>query len=52
MRIIRHFGPQGPAYAALQSDGTAREIAGDVLGDFRVTDRVVQPGKLLAPVVP
>ena len=52
MRIIRHLTPSGPAYAALQADGSAREIAGDIYGDFRATDRVVKPGKLLAPVVP
>lgn len=52
MRIIRHLTPTGPAYAALQADGSAREIAGDLFGDHRVTDRVVVPGKLLAPVVP
>jgi 2-keto-4-pentenoate hydratase/2-oxohepta-3-ene-1,7-dioic acid hydratase in catechol pathway len=52
MKIIRHLTSAGPAYAALQSDGSAREIAGDILGDFRVTDRVVKPGKLLAPLVP
>ena len=52
MKIIRHLTPAGLAYAALQPDGSAREIAGDILGDFRVTDRVVQPGKLLAPLVP
>ena len=52
MKIIRHLAAAGPAYAALQPDGTAREIADDILGDFRVTDRVVTPGKLLAPVVP
>lgn len=52
MRIIRHLSPRGPAYAALQPDGSAREITGDLYGDFRVTDRPVQPGKLLAPVVP
>ena len=52
MRIIRHLTPAGPAYAALQPDGSAREIAGDIFGEFRVTDRVVTPGKLLAPVVP
>ena len=52
MRIIRHLTPSGPAYAALQSDGSAREIAGDIYGDFRVTDRTVKPGKLLAPVAP
>ncbi len=52
MKIIRHLTPAGPAYAALQPDGSAREIAGDILGDFRVTDRTIQPGKLLAPIVP
>ncbi len=52
MRIIRHLTPAGPALAALQPDGTAREIAGDLFGDFRVADRPVKPGKLLAPVLP
>ena len=52
MKIIRHLTPTGPAYAALQPDGSAREIAGDILGDFQVTDRAIQPGKRLAPVVP
>jgi 2-keto-4-pentenoate hydratase/2-oxohepta-3-ene-1,7-dioic acid hydratase in catechol pathway len=50
MKIIRHLTPSGPAYAALQPDGSAREIAGDIYGDFRTTDKVVKPGKLLAPV--
>ena len=52
MRLIRHLTPTGPAYAALQPDGSAREITGDIFGDFRVTDRVVTPGKTLAPIVP
>jgi 2-keto-4-pentenoate hydratase/2-oxohepta-3-ene-1,7-dioic acid hydratase in catechol pathway len=52
MKIIRHLTPQGPAYAALQPDGSAREISGDILGDFTVTNRTVQPGKLLAPLAP
>jgi len=52
MKIIRHLSTTGPAYAALQSDGSAQEIAGDIFGSFCVTDRVVTPGKLLAPVVP
>jgi 2-keto-4-pentenoate hydratase/2-oxohepta-3-ene-1,7-dioic acid hydratase in catechol pathway len=52
MRIIRHLTPAGPAYAALQNDNTAREIAGDIYSDFIVTDRVVTPGKLLAPLEP
>ena len=52
MKLIRHLSPAGPAYAALQSDGTARAITGDILGDWRVTDQVVKPGKLLAPIAP
>jgi 2-keto-4-pentenoate hydratase/2-oxohepta-3-ene-1,7-dioic acid hydratase in catechol pathway len=52
MKLIRHLTPNGPAHAALQPGGTALEISGDIFGDFRVTDRVVQPGKLLAPVAP
>jgi len=52
MKIIRHLTATGPAHAALQPDGSAREITGDILGDFKVTDRVVKPGKLLAPLVP
>jgi 2-keto-4-pentenoate hydratase/2-oxohepta-3-ene-1,7-dioic acid hydratase in catechol pathway len=52
MKIIRHLTPAGPAYAALQSDGSACEIAGDIFRDYIVTDRTVQPGKLLAPIVP
>lgn len=52
MKIIRHLTPAGPAWAALQPDGTARAIAGDILADFRVTDAVVVPGKRLAPLQP
>ncbi len=52
MRIIRHLSPTGPAYAALMPDGTAREITGNLFGSFRPTNRVVVPGKILAPVAP
>ncbi|HVT73913.1 MAG TPA: fumarylacetoacetate hydrolase family protein [Lacunisphaera sp.] len=52
MKIIRHHTPAGPAWAALQPDGTARAIAGDILGDFRVTTDGVRPGRLLAPLPP
>ncbi|HEY4989488.1 MAG TPA: fumarylacetoacetate hydrolase family protein [Opitutaceae bacterium] len=52
MKIIRHMGPSGPAYASLQPDGSAREITGDILGAFRATDTVVRPGKILAPLSP
>ncbi len=52
MKIIRHQLAGVPAYAALQPDGTALEITGDIFGDFQVTNRVVKPGKRLAPVMP
>ena len=52
MKLIRHLTPNGPAYAALQADGSARAITGDILGDWRVTEQVVTPGKRLAPVAP
>lgn len=52
MKIIRHFSPTGPAWAALQPDGSARAITGDLLGDFQVTGQEVKPGKLLAPLQP
>lgn len=52
MQIIRHLGPLGPAWAARRTDGSHVEISGDILGDFRVTDRKVTPGKLLAPLDP
>jgi 2-keto-4-pentenoate hydratase/2-oxohepta-3-ene-1,7-dioic acid hydratase in catechol pathway len=52
MKLIRHLTPAGPVYASLQPDGTAREIIGDIYGSFRVADKGVKPGKLLAPVAP
>ncbi len=52
MKLIRHLTPDGPAWAALQPDGTARLVDGDVFGYFRATERSVKPGKLLAPVAP
>jgi 2-keto-4-pentenoate hydratase/2-oxohepta-3-ene-1,7-dioic acid hydratase in catechol pathway len=52
MKIIRHLSPTGPAYAALQPDGSARVITGDIYGEYKVADEVIQPGKRLAPIVP
>ncbi|MSU47070.1 MAG: 5-carboxymethyl-2-hydroxymuconate isomerase [Lacunisphaera sp.] len=52
MKIIRHLTPGGPAYAALQPDGSARAIEGDIFGDHRATTNAVKPGKLLSPVQP
>jgi 2-keto-4-pentenoate hydratase/2-oxohepta-3-ene-1,7-dioic acid hydratase in catechol pathway len=51
MKLIRHLAPTGPAYAALQPDGTTREVTGDPFaGTHRVTDRVITLGKPLTPV--
>jgi 2-keto-4-pentenoate hydratase/2-oxohepta-3-ene-1,7-dioic acid hydratase in catechol pathway len=52
MKLIRHLTASGPAYAALQSDGSARAVTGDLAQGFRATDQVVKAGKLLAPVAP
>lgn len=55
MRIIRHLTPEGPAYASLQPDGTARPLAGSPLapGGPRLADApALRPGPLLAPVEP
>lgn len=52
MKLIRHLTPSGPAYAALQPDGSARAVTGDLATGFRATDQSVKPGKLLAPIAP
>jgi 2-keto-4-pentenoate hydratase/2-oxohepta-3-ene-1,7-dioic acid hydratase in catechol pathway len=53
MRIIRHQANDGSLqYAALQPDGTARRVEGNLFGTHRVTDEVVSPGKVLAPIQP
>ena len=53
MRIIRHQATDGSIQlAALQPDGTARGIQGDLFGSFCITDAVVTPGRLLAPLQP
>jgi 2-keto-4-pentenoate hydratase/2-oxohepta-3-ene-1,7-dioic acid hydratase in catechol pathway len=52
VKLIRHLTPAGPAYAALQADGSARAIEGDILGDWHPTGKTVQRGKVLAPLQP
>jgi 2-keto-4-pentenoate hydratase/2-oxohepta-3-ene-1,7-dioic acid hydratase in catechol pathway len=53
MKIIRHTDSSGRiAHAALQPDGSAFAIEGDILGDFRVTDRPAEVVKTLAPLQP
>ena len=53
MQIIRYEDPQGAVrYAARQPDGSARQIAGDILGAYEVTPTPARVKKLLAPVAP
>lgn len=52
MRIIRHLTPAGPALAARLADGSFRAVSGDLATGFILTETVITPGKLLAPVVP
>ena len=53
MKLIRHQANNGTIqHASLQPDGTARRIEGDLFGDFHVTDEIITPGKLLAPLAP
>ncbi len=53
MKIIRYQTIQNEVqYASLQQDGSAREIKGDIFGQFEVTSITVKPQKLLAPVAP
>ena len=53
MKIIRYRdGADQVKYAAEGPDGTRREIAGDLFGDYTVTDRPAEVRKLLAPVAP
>ena len=53
MKLIRHQANDGSIqYAALQPDGTARRLEGDLFGAHRVTDETVSPGKILAPLQP
>lgn len=52
MRLIRHLSPSGPAYAALQPDGSAQTVTGDLASGFHATGQAVTPGKRLAPLAP
>jgi len=52
MKLLRHLTPDGVAYAALQPDGSARAVTGDIFGEFKVTDKTVALGKRLAPLQP
>ena len=53
MKIIRHTDSSGRiAHAALQPDGSAFAIEGDIFGDFHVTDRRAEIVKTLTPLQP
>jgi len=53
MRIIRYEDVAGNSkLAAEQSDGSALEIEGDLLGEYRVTNRKADVRKRLAPLLP
>jgi 2-keto-4-pentenoate hydratase/2-oxohepta-3-ene-1,7-dioic acid hydratase in catechol pathway len=49
-RFEESYGHQG--YASVQPDGSFFEIEGDLYNEFMVTDRVVTPARLLAPIDP
>ena len=52
MKLIRHLTPSGPAYAALQPDGSARALEGDPYSarGLRATGRTIEIGSRLAPI--
>jgi 2-keto-4-pentenoate hydratase/2-oxohepta-3-ene-1,7-dioic acid hydratase in catechol pathway len=53
MKIIRFKNDNDQiVVGALQGDGVARLIEGDIYGDFVVSETEVQVGKLLAPIEP
>lgn len=53
MKIIRCRDAAGSiCHAALQSDGTARRLEGDLYTGLSLTEEVIAPGPLLAPLDP
>jgi 2-keto-4-pentenoate hydratase/2-oxohepta-3-ene-1,7-dioic acid hydratase in catechol pathway len=53
MRVIRYLDEHSAVrYAALQADGSAIRIVGDIFGTFEVTAEPAVVTKLLAPVAP
>src|SRR5262245_15973589 len=53
MRIIRYADSSGSIkFASQPADGPAREIDGDIYGQFKVSGRLANVHKLLAPIQP
>jgi 2-keto-4-pentenoate hydratase/2-oxohepta-3-ene-1,7-dioic acid hydratase in catechol pathway len=51
MKIIRYLDSREQVhFASVEADGAAREISGDVFGEYAVTDKTVEVVKRLAPV--
>jgi 2-keto-4-pentenoate hydratase/2-oxohepta-3-ene-1,7-dioic acid hydratase in catechol pathway len=53
MKIVRFSDQQGRIhYGAIDSPGSVREITGDVLGSYSLSERRIRPDKILAPLSP
>ena len=52
MKIIRFKHHGETRFGALTAEGQAQVIEGCIFGDYQVTDEVVEPGGLLAPIDP
>jgi 2-keto-4-pentenoate hydratase/2-oxohepta-3-ene-1,7-dioic acid hydratase in catechol pathway len=53
MKIIRYLDPEGRiCLGSLEADGSAREIEGDLFGDFLPTPARADVKQLLAPIAP
>lgn len=53
MKIIRYLDTEGRiGHGALREDGTVHVIAGDIFGDYAVTEEKARALKILAPVAP
>jgi 2-keto-4-pentenoate hydratase/2-oxohepta-3-ene-1,7-dioic acid hydratase in catechol pathway len=53
MKLIRFQQPDGTAqYGALQADGSAALVDGDIFGDYRAIGHRADVHKLLAPIAP
>lgn len=53
MKIIRYQAPDHSVHhAALQPDGSAHRITGDLFGKYAITEEIASVSRLLAPVSP
>jgi 2-keto-4-pentenoate hydratase/2-oxohepta-3-ene-1,7-dioic acid hydratase in catechol pathway len=52
MKIIRYLDGAGQAHHGAEADDRVHEIEGDIFGDHRVTKKVAQVQRRLAPIAP